>query len=67
MARFLSFPAFLGGIGVAALIALGIRAMSDLPFWACFLIAVFSVLINGWIATWEDEQPRGFNDPKDQN
>ena len=32
-------------------------------FWVCFLIAEFVLLANGWLATWEDEQPGGFNNP----
>jgi hypothetical protein len=56
---------FLGGLGIAAIGGSALRAFSDLPFWACFAITLFAVLVNGWLATWEDEQPGGFDNPKD--
>ena len=65
MPRFFDWKGFVGGMAIAALGALGIRAFSRLPFWACFLIALFGLLVNGWLATWEDEQPGGFNNPTD--
>jgi hypothetical protein len=69
MARFrevFRFRYLLSGIGIAALAAYAIRAFSDLPFWACFAIAIFGLLLNGWLATWEDEQSGGFNNPTDK-
>jgi hypothetical protein len=51
-------------MGLVALVALGLRAASGLPFWSCSLIVLFGVLVTGWLATWEDEQPGGFNNPR---
>jgi hypothetical protein len=66
MSRFIDWRGFLGGMALATLGGLGIRALSGLPFWGCFLIALFGILVNGWLATWEDEQPGGFNNPTNQ-
>jgi hypothetical protein len=62
--RFFSFPVFLGGMMITTGFALAMWALSGLRFWVCFLIALFAVLVNGWLATWEDEQPGGFNNPE---
>jgi hypothetical protein len=64
--KFFSFPHFLAAMAIAALVGLGGRAFTGLPFWVCFAIAVLAILVNGWLATWEDNQPGGFNNPTDQ-
>ena len=56
---------FLVGVGIAALAALALSTFSGLSFWACLGIAVMPLLVNGWLADWEDNQPGGFNNPKD--
>lgn len=61
--EFFSFTHFLAGIAIAALAALAVRALTGLPFWVCFAMAVVALLVNGWLATREDNQPGGFNDP----
>ena len=66
MGRFIHWPGFFGGMALVALLAFGLRALSGMPFWGCFLIALLAILVNGWIATWEDERPGGFNDPNNQ-
>ena len=43
--------------------ALVLRGLSGIPFWACFAIALVALLLNGWLAVWEDNQPGGFNNP----
>lgn len=48
---------------VAALAALVLHALSDLPFWGCLAIAVGCMFVIGWVAEWEDNQPGGFNHP----
>ena len=60
MGRFCTVVAHLA---IATTAALVMRSMSRLPFWVCFLIAEFVLLANGWLATWEDEQPGVFNNP----
>lgn len=57
-------PVFLISMALVTLAAFALRAVSALPFWGCFAIAVIALLLNGWLATWEDEQPGGFNNPK---
>ena len=56
---------FLVGLGIVALAALALSTFSRLPFWACLGIAAVALLINGWLAEWEDNQPGGFNNPRD--
>ena len=63
MGRYIDWGGFLGGMAIVTVAALILRAVSGLPFWACFLAALVGVLLNGWFATWEDEQPGGFNNP----
>jgi hypothetical protein len=51
---------------LVSIFAIGVHIVSGLPLWACFLMSVFAVLINGWLATWEDDQPGGFNKPRER-
>jgi hypothetical protein len=46
---------------VVALLAAGLSAISKLAFWWAFLIVVGAILVNGWVATLEDDLPGGFN------
>ena len=48
---------------LVALLAAGLSAISKLPFWWAFLIVAGAILINGWVATLEDDLPGGFNNP----
>jgi hypothetical protein len=48
---------------VVALIAAGFSALSRLPFWWAFLIVAGAILVNGWVATLEDDLPGGFDNP----
>ncbi|WP_304360006.1 hypothetical protein [Collimonas fungivorans] len=48
---------------VAAMLAAVLAAISGLRFWWAFLIVVAAILINGWVATLEDELPGGLNNP----
>jgi hypothetical protein len=54
---------FLIGLGIATLGAVVIRTFSGLSFLACLAIAVGAMLVNGWVAEWEDNRPGGFNNP----
>jgi hypothetical protein len=58
-----SFRHFLIGLGIATVLALVLRALSGMPFWGCLAIAVTAMLVNGWLAEWEDNQPGGFTNP----
>jgi hypothetical protein len=62
-----SVPHLLVSLGIALLGALALSSFSGLPFWACFAIAFGALLANGWLATWEDNQPGGFNNPTDRD
>ena len=46
-----------------ALLAAGLASISKMGFWWSFLIVAGAILINGWIATFEDDLPGGFNNP----
>ena len=62
--RFIDWRVFLFVLTVASLIAAGLHAWTSLNFWACLELVVFGILINGIIATIEDDMPGGFNNPK---
>jgi hypothetical protein len=48
-------------MGLVVVGALMLRALARMPFEACFAIALVALLINGWLAVWEDTRPGGFN------
>lgn len=52
---------------IALVVVLGsaylLSALSDLPFWHAIAIALAALVINGLIATVEDDSPGGFNNP----
>lgn len=50
-------------LSICALIALVISRFSRLPFVVAFLMAIGAMLVNGLIATYEDDTPGGFNNP----
>jgi hypothetical protein len=50
-------------LSICAVIALIVSRFSRLPFVAVFLIVVGAMLLNGLIATYEDDMPGGFNNP----
>ena len=54
---FLPAVAVLGGLGLIASRFLGV------PFLPAFVVLVAAVLINGFVATLEDDSPGGFNNP----
>src|SRR3546814_9486652 len=63
MKKLIHWPSLLIGLGVAALIAVLVDAFTALGFWPIFVIAVVAILVNGVVATVEDEMPGGFNNP----
>lgn len=48
---------------VVAVLAAGLSAISGMGFWWAFLVVAAAILINGWVATLEDDLPEGFNNP----
>ncbi|MGO8934106.1 MAG: hypothetical protein ACLQDA_10385 [Terracidiphilus sp.] len=58
--------AWLLGIGIwgtALLVAVAISHFAKLNLWACLGMVAGAVVINGLVATLEDDQPGGFNNP----
>ncbi|MFO1225572.1 hypothetical protein [Roseateles sp.] len=48
---------------LASLLTLGLWAISNLPFWACVLMAIGACIVNSALLSWEDSRPGGFDDP----
>ena len=48
---------------MVAVLAAGLSAISGMAFWWAFVIVAAAILINGWVATLEDDLPGGFNSP----
>jgi len=53
----------LGVWGTALLIATAGSYFAKLNFWLCLAITAAAFLVNGWVATLEDDLPGGFNNP----
>lgn len=51
------------GLLVVAVLSAGLSAVSGLALWWAFLVVAGALLINGWVATLEDDLPGGFNNP----
>jgi hypothetical protein len=49
--------------GAALLIAATVSHFAQLNFLLCPAITGGALLVNGWVATLEDDLPGGFNDP----
>lgn len=57
---------FILGLVVAGLLAVIVHWLTPaVPFWGAFVIAYGAMLVNGLVATWEDNKPGGFNHPKE--
>ena len=50
-------------IATVAILAAGFSLLSKMPYLVAFAIVVGAILINGWVATLEDDLPGGFNNP----
>ena len=50
-------------LAVVAALGAGLSAISGMKFWWAFLIVAAAILVNGWVATLEDDLPGGFNNP----
>jgi hypothetical protein len=48
---------------VVLALAMALHKVSTLDFWACLVLVVGAMLLNGYIATIEDDWPGGFNNP----
>jgi len=49
--------------GGAVIGAVVLSHVAKLNFWVCLGITASAVLVNGWVATLEDDLPGGFNNP----
>ena len=63
MKKFIHWPTFLIFIVVAGLVGYLFGIWTGLGFWPAFVLIVLSLMFNGWLATFEDEAPGGFNNP----
>jgi hypothetical protein len=61
--RFFDGRAFVIGVAIAVVGAMILRALSQMPFWVCFVMVLAAMMLNSWLAEWEDNQPGGFNNP----
>ena len=58
-----NYTMFVISVSIAAVIAFGIHKFTGLNFWICLGLVVFGILINGLVATIEDELPGGYHNP----
>ena len=65
MKRFVHWPTFLALL-VCAPLAFVAHWIFGASFWLALPIIVFALVVNGALAVWEDEQPGGFNNPKEK-
>jgi len=53
----------LGIWGTVLLVAVALSHFAKLNFWACLGMTAGAVVVNGLVATLEDDLPGGFNNP----
>lgn len=63
MKKLIHLPSFLTAVCIAALAGWFLHWVTGLGFLPSFAIGAAALLINGWIATIEDNQPGGFDNP----
>jgi len=51
---------------IVVVLSIALHKVSTLNFWACLALVVNAMLLNGYIATIEDDWPGGFNNPDPQ-
>ncbi len=51
------------GLAIAGVVAFIFTLFIEIPFWLVFGVVVFSMVVNGVIAEYEDNRPGGFNNP----
>ena len=65
--RHIRLKFFFVGLLIVSLLALGLSYFVRLNYWECFAVVAIGILLNGWIATWEDNRPGGFDNPNRPN
>jgi len=61
MKTFIHWPSFLIALAIIASVSVLVNRLTNLGFWPVFSITVFAFLLNGFVATLEDDLPGGFN------
>src|SRR5262245_34939970 len=51
------------GLAIVSVVAFVVSKATGIPFVPTFVIALVALLINGFVATLEDDLPGGFNNP----
>jgi hypothetical protein len=63
MGRLIHWPSLAIALSFAAAVGGAVRWVTGLSFWAAFGLVIIGMIVNGFIATWEDHRPGGFNNP----
>jgi hypothetical protein len=63
MKKYVHWPSLLIGLSIASLAGWLLHHFTRLGWWPAFGIAIAALVVNGIVATIEDERPGGFNNP----
>lgn len=55
---------FLAGFATSILLAAILSYLLSISFWICFILAASAMIINGYIAEYEDRKKGGFLNPE---
>jgi len=64
MKKFLHWPSLIGFAGISGAVGAALHYFGGICFWYGVAIGAGALLVNGIIATVEDDMPGGFNNPK---
>ena len=64
MKKIVHWPIFFISISIVSVLAFGVSYFFSFSYWLAFAVIFAAMLINGIVATIEDELPGGFNNPK---
>ena len=57
---------FIISILIACVIAYALSYFCEISFWLSLAGVIFAMVLNGFLAEWEDNRPGGFNNPKEE-
>jgi len=63
MKKYIHWPSLFIGLSIASLGGWLLQHFTSLGWWPAFGIAVGALIVNGVVATIEDDRPGGFNNP----
>ena len=63
MAKTFQWKYFAGHVALTAIGAVGITYFGGLSIWLSVPLVSISLVLNSYLAEWEDNQPGGFNNP----